>query len=59
MQYPRMGVGKMQSTSSNPHQMIFCSKNAIFASIIFVLLNVGGINAFCDPYACIAFQEEK
>ncbi len=54
-----MGVGKMQSTSSNPHQMIFCSKNAIFASIIFVLLNVGGINAFCDPYACIAFQEEK
>jgi hypothetical protein len=39
--------------------MNFCSKNAILASIIFVLLNVGGIKTFCDPYACIAFHEEK
>jgi hypothetical protein len=39
--------------------MNFCSKNVILASIIFVWLIVGGIKAFCDPYASIAFEEEK
>jgi hypothetical protein len=34
-------------------------KKCNIASIIIVRLNVGGIKAFCDPYACIAFEEEK
>jgi len=39
--------------------MNFCSKNAILASIVFVQLNVGNIEGFCDPYVSIAFEEEK
>jgi len=39
--------------------MDFCSKNAIFASIIFAQLNVGSIEGFCDPYVSIAFEKEK
>jgi hypothetical protein len=39
--------------------MNFSSKNVILGLIMFVWLNVGSIKGFCDPYAGIAFKEEK
>ncbi len=56
---PICNIHTWASTSPSSHYMNFCSQNAILASIIFVQLNVGSIEGFCDPYVSIAFEEEK
>jgi hypothetical protein len=54
-----MGLGKYVIYWSKAPINEFLLQNAILALIIFVWLNVGNINSFCEPYVGIAFKEEK